>query len=52
MLMNAVKHYARDLDKREMVESDTLFEWIESIRSLIQIHIILAGSIITKGSRV
>ena len=39
ILMDSVEDYARQWAKREKEDLDTLFEWMKSVRSLIQIRI-------------
>jgi len=46
ILMDSVEEYARQWEKREKEDLDTLSEWVKSVRSLIQIRIKkLSGSI-------
>jgi hypothetical protein len=42
--MDSVEDYARQWEKREKEDLDTLSEWVKSVRSLIQI-IILKNSV-------
>ena len=39
ILMYSVEDYARQWEKREKEDLDTLSEWVKSVRSLIQIRI-------------
>ena len=50
ILMDSVEDYARQWEKREKEDLDTLSEWVKSVRSLIQIIIKrkLSGSMSTR----
>ena len=48
--MDSVEDYARQWAKREQEDSETPFEWVKNVRSLMQIRIKkLSGSMITRS---
>ena len=52
--MDSVEDYARQREKREQEDWDTLSEWMKSVRSLIQIRIKqrLSGSMSTRSTSI
>jgi hypothetical protein len=51
--MDSVEDYARQWEKREKEDLDTLSEWVKSVRSLIHIRIkTLSGSMSTRSTSI
>jgi hypothetical protein len=53
ILLDSVEDYARQWAKREQEDSETPFEWVKNVRSLMQIRIKkLSGSMSTRSTSI